>query len=679
MRTLPLRRPFPSRRLLALALLAPLAGMPASAADYPLVAGFARSAATPVPDTKPASAALKRGLKAVRKGDGAAALKVHRTLKPGVERNTLGWVLALRGKGVDAASLARIAAELPHWPGQETMRAHVERSLLKEAGEEALAVAFSADPPRTVEARLALARYQARKGNRRQARALAASVWKDEALDAATERGVLRDLGTVLTKADHEARVEYLLSKERVRGAERIAGKAGMTRLVAARAAVLRKRKDAGRRLAAVPASQKKWANWAVSQAMHLRRRERITQAANTLLAVPAKRIHSRAADDFWRQSRILASDLLEAGKPRLAYRLAARGVARSDRRRMDEAFLAGWIALRKLKDPRAAETHFRRLSKIAKRPISVARANYWLGRAAKAAGRKGAATNYFKRAARHDTVFYGQLAARALGRTKIAIDRPAVSGSDRTATKHLELTQAIAKLESGGEARLARTLYRHVARVSRDEGTVAILAARAERRGDHQLGLQMGKIAFGRGLAVDTVAWPVGAIPRGTKVGGTGLAMAYAIARQESTFQVDARSSADALGLLQLLPGTAKRVARSQGLAYSRRRLVTDAAYNARLGTAYFEQQRARFGGSYVLTLAAYNAGPRRAAEWIERFGDPRGMSTEGAIDWIEQIPFSETRNYVMRVMENYQVYKTRLNGAKLTLDRDIGTGRRG
>ena len=127
----------------------------------------------------------------------------------------------------------------------------------------------------------------------------------------------------------------------------------------------------------------------------------------------------------------------------------------------------------------------------------------------------------------------------------------------------------------------------------------------------------------------------------------------------------------------LQLLPSTAKRTARNIGVKYSRNKLVTSASYNVQLGTAYLDQQMERFGGSYILTFVAYNAGPLRAQEWIERFGDPRGKSLEFAIDWVEQIPYAETRNYVQRVMENYQVYKTRLKGAKLSTDRDLRRGR--
>ncbi len=166
------------------------------------------------------------------------------------------------------------------------------------------------------------------------------------------------------------------------------------------------------------------------------------------------------------------------------------------------------------------------------------------------------------------------------------------------------------------------------------------------------------------------------GVIPSSARISGAGKALAYAIARRESEFNVGAVSGAGARGLLQLLPGTAKEVAEKSGLPYSKSRLTSDAGYNATLGAAFLGEQLGRFDGSYVLTFAGYNAGPRRAQEWVKRYGDPRGKDIETVVDWIERIPFTETRSYVQRVMENYQVYKTRLSG-QFDIASDLVSGR--
>ena len=166
--------------------------------------------------------------------------------------------------------------------------------------------------------------------------------------------------------------------------------------------------------------------------------------------------------------------------------------------------------------------------------------------------------------------------------------------------------------------------------------GELAILSARAERTRGHQLSLQIGKLAFGRGIDVAALAFPVGVIPASANISGSGKALAYAIARQESAFNPAAISPANARGLLQILPGTAKGVAGRLGLAYSQERLTTDAAYNATLGAHYLGEQIGDFEGSYILTFIAYNAGPRRVPEWIARYGDPRGKSIDDVVDWI-------------------------------------------
>ena len=651
-----------------------------SVAGYASAATLSKSgASTSRLDISPASSTLKRGLKALRKNKMKQALAARSALRSGsLERKVMAWAIAMDGRGVDVETLSKISQDLADWPGGLTMRRNVEQALVKTTGGESLRVAFSATRPESQKATIALARAQLKAGNKRAARKLIAPVWHSSKLGKSQERKILKHFGKVLTKSDHRARVEYLLTKKRLRGAERIAGLAGATRLIKARVAVERKQPSANAKLAAVPAFQKRDANYLLSKARHLRRAEKFTAAAKVLLSASPKNIHPNAADHFWTEQRILAADLVEHNSPKTAYRLASRNVAKSATKRIDAEFYAGWIALRKLRAPNTAVKHFGRLLKIARTPLSKSRGHYWMGRALVKAGKNQSAGKHFAAAARHDTTFYGQLAARKLGRKSIGVSKARPTRSDRARFNRYELVQAIRKLETAGYHNKARRIYRFLARHMKKSGELALLAARAEKQGDYQLSLQVGKRAFIRGYSVDNLAWPIGAIPRNTKTSGAGLPLAYAIARQESTFQVDARSPANALGLLQLLPSTAKSTARSIGIRYSRRKLVTSASYNARLGTAYLKQQMNKFGGSFILTFVAYNAGPRRASQWMKRNGDPRGKSLDFVVDWIEQIPFSETRNYVMRVMENYQVYKTRLKGGRLTIGKDLRRGKR-
>ncbi len=655
----------------------PIAG---SVSGYASVATLSKSGTNSTRlDVSPASSTLKQGLKALSKKDMKRALAARSSLRAGsLERKVMAWAIAMDGREVDSATLSKISQDLSDWPGSATMRRNLEQALVKSAGGEALRVVFSASRPESEEAIIALAVAQLKAGNKRSARDLIAPLWRNSKLGKTQEQKILKRFGKVLTREDHRARVEYLLSKQRLRAAARIAGQAGATRLVSARAAVERKQRNANSKLAAVPAFQKRDANYLLSKARHLRRAEKFSAAAKVLLSASPANIHPNSADRQWKEHRILAGDLLENNSPKIAYRLASRNVAKSAVRRIDSEFYAGWIALRKLGNPSLAAKHFGRILNIATTPLSKSRGYYWMGRALAKSGQKKSANKQYTKAARYDTTFYGQLAARKLGRKSIRISKARPTRSDRVSFNRYELVQAINKLESAGFRRKARPIYRFLARRMMKPGELALLAARAEKQGDYQLSLQVGKRGFIRGYSVDNLAWPIGAIPRNTKTSGAGLPLAYAIARQESTFQVDARSPANALGLLQLLPATAKSTARSIGVRYSRNKLVTSARYNARLGTAYLSQQMKKFGGSFILTFVAYNAGPRRATDWIKRNGDPRGKSLDFVIDWIEQIPYSETRNYVQRVMENYQVYKTRLKGGRLTIESDLRKGRR-
>ena len=628
---------------------------------------------------KAASSTLKSGLTALdRKNTKSASIAYHKLRKGTLERKLMGWSLARKGEGLDVATLVALEQQVLDWPGLGLIRKNIEKALIKSGGSSSLRVAFSASAPLSVDAAIALAIAHKKVGATSKARKAIYAIWRKKKLSKAQETKILKSVGSVLSRDDHRARIDYLFKKRRIRAAQRIAGRAGATRLVEARAAVERKQKNAASKLAAVPGLQKGDASFVLAKAKYLRRKDRFSKAGKLLLGLSAKNIPASLADSIWIEQRIVAADLIEAKKYSMAYRLAARNVARSSAKRIDAEFYAGWIALRKIGDSSAARRHFSRLLKLASTPLSKSRGHYWLGRALAKSGNAASARKQFKAAARHDTTYYGQLAAQKMGARAITISRARPTSADRRNFPKYELVQAITKLESAGHPKRARIIYRHLARRLKQPGELALLAARAERQRDYQLSLQVGKTAFIRGKAVDALAWPIGAIPTNTRTGSAGLALAYAISRQESTFQVDARSHANALGLMQLLPSTAKLTARRVGLKYSLALLTRDASYNARLGTAYLGQQLDRFGKSLILTFVAYNAGPLRAEEWVKRFGDPRGASVNFAIDWIEQIPYSETRNYVQRVMENLQVYNARLKGKRLSIGQDITRGNR-
>ncbi|WAX94525.1 lytic transglycosylase domain-containing protein [Aminobacter sp. NyZ550] len=620
---------------------------------------------------------LKSGLDALSSGDLAQARAVRDALPAtALDRHILMWAIAINGGDqVPSADIAAAAQAMPGWPGLATLRRNSERAMARETpGPNIVVSAFAGSEPQTIEGALLLARAHKELGNAKAALAVLQPFWRTEKLDAKYEVAILQDFGSLIPAADHRIRMERMLYADRVNSAARVAEFAGAKPLADAWAAVIKGDKKAQALLDAVPASQRS-AGYVFAKARLLRKQEKFTEAAAVMLKAPGDRASLIDPDTWWVERRVLSRELLDEGDVKTAYRIAAAHSAENATNAADAEFHAGWYALRGLNDAKLASGHFERIAKIAGSPISLSRAYYWLGRSAEAGG-PGNAKDYFARAATYGTTFYGQLAAERIGRKALNVVYPAPTSADRQAFAQREAVSAITRLESAGYAAYAEMLYRDLASQLNSPGELALLAVMAEKQDNHYLALRVGKIAAQRGLDVGALSHPIGVIPGSANISGSGKALAYAIARQESEFKVSAVSSAGARGLLQLMPGTARDLAKKAGMAFSQERLTSDAGYNATLGASFLGEQLGRFNGSYVLTFAGYNAGPRRADQWISRYGDPRGKDVDTVVDWIERIPYAETRSYVQRVMENYQVYKMRLSGS-YDINGDLVNGR--
>ncbi|MDX3973082.1 lytic transglycosylase domain-containing protein [Shinella sp.] len=627
---------------------------------------------------QPVSAALREGLDALSNRDAAAAIVARNRLpSDSLDRHILTWAIAVSGqRGVPSWEIASAQRELKGWPGLTALRANSERALAREnpASADVLA-AFGTTRPETAEGALALCRALVATGDAARATEILRSFWQKETLSKEFEEKALEEFGTLLTASDHKTRMEMLLYRDRADQAQRFGDLGKAQSLYRAWAAVIRKNKTAATLIKAVDAGWQKDPAYTFLRIRHLRNQEEYRAAAKLFTAMPEDPARLINPGAWWNEQRIVSRGLADLGDYKDAYRVAARHGADDPTDIVEAEFHAGWYALRDLGDAKTAASHFQRILQASDRPLSVSRAWYWLGRAAEKAN-PAEAKDYFAKAANFPGTFYGQLAGARLGRTALNVAYPTPTPEERARFHKREAVQAIARLQAAGHGWRGESLYRALAGELMSPGELALLAAQAEKGGNHQLSLQIGKIAFGRGIDVAALAFPIGVIPDGANISGSGKALAYAIARQESAFNPAAVSPANAQGLLQLMPGTAQGVAKRYGLAYSKERLTTDAAYNATLGAHYLGEQIDDFGGSYVLTFIAYNAGPRRVPQWIARYGDPRGKPIDEVVDWIERIPFSETRGYVQRVMENYQVYKTRL-GQKADIVHDLSVGR--
>ncbi len=375
--------------------------------------------------------------------------------------------------------------------------------------------------------------------------------------------------------------------------------------------------------------------------------------------------------DERWRQRRVLARRLIDLGDTATAYRIVREATPPANPNyRAEYHFMAGWIALRFLNDPSAALEHFARIDKGSTDPIVRARAAYWRGRAAEAAGRFEEMRAQYEAAARYPTAYYGQLANARLGLGEIALPSPQPEPALGTAR---ELAHAADILYSIGERDLAISFMTDLAKESNNDAYVAAVGQVTERYNDVQTMLLIGKTALARGMAMDQYAFPDVGVPLYTAIGPQlDRCVVYSIVRTESGFDQGDKSPAKAVGLMQVTPEAGRDTAKRFGVTYDWDRLVSDPVYNTQMGAAEVAALLKEYRGSYIMAFAGYNAGRGRVAEWVAKHGDPRDPKVD-AVDWVERIPFAETRNYVQRVMENLQVYCARFGASTATLEPNL------
>jgi soluble lytic murein transglycosylase len=622
---------------------------------------------------------FREAVTAAERGDVRGATDRAQRLGDPVARKTVEWFLLRSGaEGLGFQRFTRWLAENRHWPADQTLRGRAEVALLSENRPAGDVLAFFRDaPPRSAHGRLAFATALKSQGQTERAHALVREAWAVNDVPQSLERIVAERFPGVIGRADERRRMDRLFYKERTSEGLRIAQRIGgdVLALARARAAVINQDGNAGRLLDAVPAALRSDPAYQFSRIQWLRRADRHREAAQLLLAATRDQRALVDPDEWWTERRLVARKILEEGDAETAYRIVAGHSARRDTDKMEAEFHAGWIALRFRNDPSGADRHFAQLQREAVRPISVARALYWRGRAAEARGDAGVANQHYEAAARHRLTYYGQLAMAKLGRTTLTVHgSPQVDAGARARFDRREPVRAIRLLAAAGLIDKARPFFADMGEELRDADELALLARLGGELGQVRYMLMVGKLAVQRGLPLDHYAFPTNGVPNVESAGpSVERALVLGLSRQESTFDPVIRSSAGAVGLMQMLPASAQQTARRFNVTWQPR-MLTDPAYNTRLGSAYLGQAIQDFNGSYVLAFAAYNAGRGRVREWLTRFGDPREPGVD-PVDWVERIPFSETRNYVMRVMENLQIYRARLAGSStpLRIEQDL------
>lgn len=383
--------------------------------------------------------------------------------------------------------------------------------------------------------------------------------------------------------------------------------------------------------------------------------------------------------EKWWKIKNRLIRELLDENKIKEAYYIASHhGNEAGSGNYADAEWLAGWISLRFLGKSEKAYTHFYNMYNNVSYPVSLSRAAYWAGRAAEAKHETDIAKNWFKVASEHSTTFYGQLAYSKLnGRnSQLAMPlKPEMGVLEKNGHIVHELLMAAYVLESAGKSAMAEQFIKTAIENVETPSEMAYISEFGIKIGRNNLAVIAAKGALTKGVALIEQGWPTTKyMPRKIDIEEP---FALSIIRQESVFNPSALSSAKAMGFMQLIPSTAKRMAKSVGVSYSSNKLLSDPKYNITLGSYYLGSLVNQWDGSYILAISSYNAGPGNARKWAEKYNDPRKIDDiNDIIDWIESIPFGETRNYVQRVLENIQVYRSKMADNKFNIIDDLLRG---
>ncbi len=624
--------------------------------------------------------AVKQAIDLVHKNRADEASNVEKSISDPLARKLVEWVI-LRDDDSGTLEFSRYAAFIaanPSWPSIVTLRRRAETVLWQQQIDPQTTIAFlGAEPPLSAKGYFALARAWLVRGDVSRARAAVRAAWRGTGFSEDIEAQARHMFGGLVTAADDKARMDARLyandSEAGMRAARHL--DAGQFAIARAWAAVNDKAGNARALLDAVPASVQNDPGYMFSRIQWLRRTDKIKEAAQWMLAAPRDGGMLVDLDQWWIERRVLARKLIDIGDARTAYQIA-EGAAPppNDNYRGEQQFTAGWIALRFLRDPGLALPHFVRIADGTDNPITLARSFYWRGRAADALGRKQEARADYQAAARYPTAYYGQLARAQLHLDEVTLrELPQPPVERRT----LELGRIFEMLYAIDSRDVIAAMAADLGDKSTDVAGLATLAEITAHHGDARATLLIGKLALGRGLPFERYAFPDFGVPNFRPIGpAVERAVVYSIVRQESAFNAKVISSAHALGLMQVTPGSGRTTAKKFKVPFDQHRLLVDAAYNAQLGTAELGDDLKEYRGSYILAFASYNAGRHRVNQWIEQHGDPRNRNVD-PIDWIERIPFSETRNYVERVIENMQVYRARLeNNSKLLIEADLRRG---
>lgn len=599
-------------------------------------------------------------LDTMRDGNWESAARIA-TRDGSVAADVIEWSRLRAGLG-SYGDVKAFLKRRPNWPGERYLRRQSEMAVIRQEDTEILSF-FEATPPQTPEAVLRYARALAASGQNDEANATIVGAWRNMQMTTA-EQALFLSRHQALLKQHHDARLDAMLWQGAETNARRIFSLASAGAVATAKARIALRDTEPGvdSLIAAVPASHIKNGGLQYERFMWRIRKGRVEDAKELLIATSVSAEALGRPEAWSNRRRSYARDEMRNGDPERAYELAARHFLEAGSDYSDLEWLAGYIALQKLNEPQTALRHFENHDAAVQSPISKGRAGYWRGRAYTAMGDVASADQAYAQAAQYQTSFYGLLAAERAG---LPFDIDLATASVDTDWRQTPIAQdpvfqAGLLLQASGEYDLAERFWTHLAE-SLNARDGALLAQAAVDAGHPHIAVMIGKRLARRAIVVPFGYYAMH--PVATQTLPMAPEMTLAIARRESEFDPGVQSGVGARGLMQIMPRTGAEVARQlgRGAQHTTAKLISDPIYNAELGAAYLSTLSRRFSGNVIMMSAGYNAGPSRPDRWMEVYGDPRRGQTD-IVDWIEHIPFRETRNYVMRVTESLPIYRAQL-----------------
>ena len=581
-------------------------------------------------------------------------------------------LLYLRDHGPEAG-YSRIMAFLdgaPNWPLAETLLKRAEKALYdNKEPPTVIATHFQNRKALTPYGLLAQARASFAQGDVALGKNKLREAWGNADVDVELEKKVRDEFSAKLTSDDHKFRLWRLIYAQEPSAAIRQARSylnGGYQSAANVAQALINFRSGADKQYAALPASMRSELALQYVLARYYRKAENFDKARSILASVPADAATMCDATAWYEERRSIVRRSvgpLQTAHWKTAYAIAKNHGLASGDLAIDGEFLAGWVALRYLDQPEQALPHFLKLQKLAQTGTDRARAFYWIGRTHKANEDAAPARLAFQAAATQSTLYYGQLAREELGRGKEAenVSSGNSSGPAKSRVEQDEVVRAMRIMSKVGAKNQLPIFMMALATRFQTRDELNAVAEIVQNAGGTTMALRFAKAASLKGHDLEAWAYPIYGLPNWSSLGKPiEKALVFALSRQESEFDPNAGSSVGAQGLMQLMPGTARIVARQYHVGFSAGRLK-EASYNVQLGSAHLADLVDGLSGSYILTLVAYNAGPGRARDWLAYYGDPRGGQVD-PVDWVESIPFNETRQYVQKVMQNLHVYRSRL-----------------